>query len=119
MTRVAAHKEMKMSKPENTPPKTDTPHIGKTEPTRSRFDLPFDQWTQAARENLNRLQSTINAYWDELAAYENAMYERARAATSDLASLAQESIQYVAALSAEWRKMSIEATRKVTETFRS
>lgn len=110
-----------MSKPENTPPKTDFPKIEtpKADGPRSRFDLPFDQWTQAARENLNRLQTTINAYWDELATYENAMYERARAASADLANLAQESIQYAAALSAEWRKMGIEATRKMTDTFRS
>jgi len=95
-----------------TPPKT-------TEAPRSapRIELPFDQWAQIARDNLSRLQSQINAYWDELAGYENAMYERARAATTDLAALAQESIAYASAMTAEWRKMSVEATRRVAETF--
>lgn len=95
---------------------TDIPRADKAT-TPPRFDLPFEQWAQMARDNLTRFQSTINAYWDELASYENAAYERARAATADLAALAQESIQYVSALTAEWRKMSVEATRRVAETF--
>ena len=45
------------------------------------------------------------------------MYDRARAATTDLAALAQESIAYVSSMTAEWRKMSVEATRRVAETF--
>lgn len=94
-----------------TAPKTEAP---KSPP---RLELPFEQWQQMARDNLVRIQSTINAYWDEVAAYENAMYERARAATNDLAALAQESIQYVSAMTAEWRKMSVDATRRVAETF--
>lgn len=81
--------------------------------------LPIDQWAQVARDNASRLQQQINAYWDELAGFENAMYERARAATVDLAALAQESIAYVSALSAEFRKMSIEATRRVADSFKA
>jgi hypothetical protein len=109
-----AAKENVMSKPDPKidPPKTDIPRPQAEAP---RFDLPFEAWAQAARDNLVRLQSTVNAYWDELAGYENAMYERARAATSDLASLTQESIAYAAALTAEWRKMSIAATRRVAD----
>src|SRR5687768_16068962 len=88
-------------------PKTDIPRVDstpKTEMPKMQFpnfmkmDLPFEQWSQLARENAQRLQTTINAYWDELAGYENAMYERARAASADLANLAQESIAYVSAL---------------------
>jgi hypothetical protein len=110
-------------------PKTDIPRAAqdttpKTEPKMQmpnfmKMDLPFEQWSQLARENAQRLQTTINAYWDELAGYENAMYERARAASADLANLAQESIAYVSALSAEFRRMSIEATKRVTDTFRA
>jgi hypothetical protein len=110
---MATTKESEMTKPET---KTDIP---KTDIPRAKLDLPFDLWAQAARENLMRLQATINAYWDELASYENAMYDRARSATADLANLAQESIQYVATLSAEWRRMTLEATRRVTDSFRS
>lgn len=102
-----------MSTETKTPPKTEAPR----EKSTPRIDLPFDQWAQIARDNLVRLQSTVNAYWDELAAYENAMYERARAATTDLAALAQESIAYASSMAAEWRKMSVEATRRVAETF--
>jgi hypothetical protein len=66
-----------------------------------------------------KLQRSINGYWDELSAFENAMYERTRAASADLAALAAESIAYVSALSAEWRKMSIDATRRMAETFKA
>ena len=103
-----------MSNETKTPPKTDSVPREKTAP---RIDLPFDQWAQVARDNLTRLQSQINGYWDEVASYENAMYERARAATTDLAALAQESIAYVSSMAAEWRKMSVEATKRITETF--
>lgn len=100
------------STPETELPKMQIPNFMK-------MDLPFEQWSQLARENAQRLQTTINAYWDELAGYENAMYERARAASADLANLAQESIAYVSALSAEFRRMSVEATKRVTDTFRA
>jgi hypothetical protein len=102
-------------------PKTETPKGDRPMqfPNFMKMDLPFEQWSQLARENAQRLQTTLNAYWDELAGYENAMYERARAASADLANLAQESIAYVSALSAEFRRMSVEATKRVTDTFRA
>jgi hypothetical protein len=77
----------RMSKPEtNTSiPKTDIP---RTEIPRSA--LPHEAWVQAARDNLVRYQTAVNAYWDEIASFENAMYERARAASADLAGPAAE-----------------------------
>jgi hypothetical protein len=96
--------------------KTDIP---KTEIPKTALPPSYDAWVNAARENLQRYQTAVNTYWDEVASFENAMYERARAATADLAGLAAESIAYVAALSAEWRKMSLDATRKMTDAFKA
>jgi hypothetical protein len=67
--------------------------------------------------HFDKLQRSINAYWDELAGYENAMYERARTTTADMAGLAKDSIAYAAALTEEWRRMSLEATRRMTAAF--
>ena len=93
-------------------PKTEAP---KTEPV-----TPInEQWVHAARDNLSRLQSTINAYWDELATFENAAYERARSASADMASLASESIAYLAALTNEWRRIGIETTKRMADSFRA
>lgn len=110
-----------MTKPEN---KTTEPRTDKTEQAPPKhaampqIPIPgYDQWAAAARENLTRLQQTVNAYWDELAGYENALYDRARQASADLANLTSESIAYVAALSAEWRRMSVEATRRFADSF--
>jgi hypothetical protein len=63
--------------------------------------------------HFEKLQRSINAYWDELAGYENAMYERARTTTADLAGLAKDSIAYMSALSEEWRRQVM----KMTSTF--
>lgn len=108
----------------NETPKTDAP---RTE-TAPKFELPkfelpnaamYEQFVTAARDNMQRLQGTLNTYFDELATYENAMYARARTASQDLANLAGESIQYVASLTTEFRKMTLEATRRVTETIKA
>lgn len=112
-----------MSKTET--PKTEAP---KAETAAPKFELPkfelpnaamYEQFVAAARDNVLRMQATMNAYWDELAGYENAMYARARSASQDMANLAGESIQYVAQLTAEWRKMTVEATRRVAESFKA
>ncbi len=120
-----------MSKPETKPepPRTEIP---RTEPPKAEAKNPFgfgfpempwptpvayEQWMKAAKETFTRVQSSIQGYWDEVASYENAAYDRAKTATSDLATLATDSLAYVNALTAEWRKASVEATRRVTETF--
>jgi hypothetical protein len=72
----------------------------------------------ASMMNIDTLHRSMKAYWDEMAAFENAVYERAKAATADFAALATESMAHAAALTTEWRKMTIEATRKLTETFK-
>lgn len=114
----------KTETPKTDAPKTDAPKAEAAPKFElPKFELPnaamYEQFVAQARDNMLRLQGTMNQYWDELAGYENAMYARARAASQDLASLASESIGYVAALTTEWRKMTLEATRRVTESFKA
>jgi len=96
-----------MSKTETqTPPKTDAPKD-------AMFGLPFtpDAFAGYAREHLARL----DAWMRELSVLEEAMVTRARATTAQLAQLTQDSIDYVAQLSAEWRKLAIDVTRRAND----
>jgi hypothetical protein len=43
--------------------------------------------------------------------------QRARTAVNDLAKLASDSIGYAAQLSAEWRKMALDAGRRAADAF--
>jgi len=79
-------------------PKTETPTM--------KPETPFDQF-----------HATMTAYWNELSAFEHTAYERAKAMSADLAKLATESFTYANQLAAEWRKLGLEATRKLTEQF--
>ena len=63
------------------------------------------------QENVGRTHKLL----DELAAYEAVAVERARAAVADLARLATDSLEYGARLSAEWRKLAVDTTRRVVE----
>jgi hypothetical protein len=65
----------------------------------------------------DHLHATLTAYWSEMASFEQAAYDRARSATADLAKLANESMTYAGQLAAEWRKLGLEATKKITEQF--
>lgn len=67
---------------------------------------PFDQ-----------LHAQLAAFWSEMATFEQAAYDRAKAATADLAKLANDSFAYANQLTAEWRKVGLEATRRMTEQF--
>lgn len=111
-----------MIKPET--PKTDIP---KTESTaeqkaapRAPWDLPLpfqlptpEAFTQMMRDQIARTQSLM----EELAVYEGVAMQRARTAVHDLAKLASDSIGYASQLSAEWRKMALDAGRRAADAF--
>ena len=69
--------------------------------------------------NYETLHRSMKAYWDEMAAFENAVYERAKAATADFAALATESMAHAAALTTEWRKLTLDAAKKMSEGFKA
>jgi hypothetical protein len=91
--------------------KTETP---KTElPRDPMFGLPFtpDAFATYAREHLARME----AWMKELSSLEAAMVARARSTTAQLAQLTQDTIDYVAQLSAEWRKLAVDVTKRASD----
>jgi hypothetical protein len=51
----------------------------------------------------------------ELSTMEDAMIARARSTAQQLAQLTQDSLEYVAQLSAEWRKLAVDVTRRASD----
>ena len=111
-----------MSKPET--PKTETSNTTNTaEPKaapRAPWDLPLpfplptpEAFTQIMNDQISRTQNIM----EELAVYEGVAMQRARTAVNDLAKLASDSIGYMAQLSAEWRKMALDAGRRAADAF--
>ena len=98
----------KTEAPRTEPPKTEIP-----KPDGFFGGMPFtpDAFAAYTREHLARLE----AWMRELSALEAVMVERARATTQQLAQLTQDSLVYVAQLSAEWRKLAMEVTRKASD----
>lgn len=72
-----------------------------------------EAFTQMMRDQIERTRALV----DELAVYEGVAVQRARTAVNDLAKLAGDSIGYFAQLSAEWRKLAIDASRRAGEAF--
>jgi hypothetical protein len=111
-----------MSKPET--PKTETPnHATTAEPKaapRAPWDIPLpfalptpEAFQQMMRDQIARTQGLM----EELSVYESVAMQRARTAVNDLAKLASDSIGYAAQLSAEWRKMALDAGRRAADAF--
>lgn len=87
---------------------------------RAPWDLPLpfplptpEAFTQMMRDQIARTQGLM----DELAVYESVAVQRARTAVGDLAKLASDSIGYCAQLSAEWRKVALDAGRRAADAF--
>jgi len=79
------------------------------------FD-PMAAWTasqQAFHKMLTDAQGRAQALADEYAALEAQMISRARQAVETWAQLAQDALSYSAQLSAQARKLGIEAARKI------
>lgn len=82
-------------------------------PTAGGFD-PMEMVSRLTAENVARLQSL----YDELASWESKAYDRAKSAADQMAELANESFQYASKLTAEWRELTLEATRRSTDLLR-
>jgi len=81
------------------------------------FGLPFDpmeMWSKWTNDSLVRMQSL----YDEMASIEGKAYDRAKATSEQLADLTSESITYFTKLADEWRKITLDATRRSAEAFK-
>jgi hypothetical protein len=70
-----------------------------------------ETWTRMAKEQLARLEGLA----EQMAKLQGQHVERAQEAIDESARLMKESISYANQLGAEWRKLSLETTRKATE----
>jgi hypothetical protein len=78
------------------------------------FTFPTPEaFSQMMRDQIARTQGLM----EELAVYESVAVQRARTAVSDLAKLAGDSIGYMAQLSAEWRKVAVDAGKRAADAF--
>lgn len=82
------------------------------------FTMPFgtaaiDAWRKAAEANVARM----TGMYEMLASFEGKGVEQARQAIDEGARLMRESLDYATRMSAEWRKMSLEATRNAVEAM--
>lgn len=108
-----------MSKePTNTsiPPKADPiPGAAAANPFTS-FD-PLAAWNasqQAFHKMMTDAQGRIQSFADELATMESQMYARAKQAIETWAQLAEDALTYSAQLSAQARRLGLEAARKMS-----
>ncbi len=74
-----------------------------------------DAWTKMTQEALGRMQ----AFYDEMAALEGKAYTRAKQTSEQLSALAADTLTYMTELAAEWRKVTLEATRRGAEMLRA
>lgn len=70
-------------------------------------------WAKLTQEQLDR----VNSLWGEVAEVEGRAYERARQAFEEADALSREYVKYLADLSAEWRRMFLDTTRRAADAL--
>jgi len=71
----------------------------------------LDVWTKMTSEQIARMDQMA----DQLHKLNGQAVEKAREAIDETARLMKESISYATALSTEWRKITVDATKKAAE----
>jgi hypothetical protein len=75
------------------------------------------QMTELFQRQITESMGRMSAGFEELAKMEHQATEHARTALTDLARVSQEGLNQATALSAEWRKLSLEAFHKGAALF--
>lgn len=88
-----------------------------TKPAASIFALPALFGAEGAQRALHDGVERARAFWDEYARLEAQGLTHGRAMLTEGARMAGESLGYASLLTAEWRKLSLEATRRTLEFF--
>ena len=76
------------------------------------FD-PMTVFGKLAEDHMAR----VGALYEQLGTWEASATERATATIGQLSSMTSETLAYASALSAEWRKLTLEATRRGAAMF--
>ncbi len=71
----------------------------------------LDLWVKATQEQTARMEQMA----EQLQEAQGQAVERSREAIDETARLMKESLSYAVQLSTEWRKITLEATKKATE----
>jgi len=79
----------------------------------SPIETSLSIWAKLTQEQVDRL----NSLWGELAEVEGRAYDRARQAFEEAESLSREYVKYVSDLSAEWRRMILDSTRRTADAL--
>ena len=72
----------------------------------------LDMWTKATKDHLDRMEQL----GEQLSKAQGQGVERAQQAIDESAKLMKESMTYALNLSREWQKLSLEMTKKATES---
>ena len=105
---------MNEQKTETETPKATNPFAAAQNPF-AAFADPMTAWTQAQaqfQKLMTESMTRAQAWSDEYVALESQMFTRANTAIDTFAQLAKDSIAYSAQLSAQARKLSVEATKR-------
>jgi DNA-binding transcriptional regulator GbsR (MarR family) len=71
-----------------------------------------NQFTEQFKKSMDEQMARMEAVQQEMASLEKKNMEQMQRNMQEMARLFQEGLQYSAQLSAEWRKMSLEAARR-------
>jgi methyl-accepting chemotaxis protein len=82
-----------------------------TEKTVSQVREAQSAWKKAVDDHISRTESAFG----EIARMQEQGLEQSRNAVDEMAKLTKDSINYYAQLSAEWRKLTLEATKKAVD----
>jgi len=76
-------------------------------------ELGLGMWAKLTQEHIGR----FNSLWSEVAEVEGRAYDRARQAFEEADALSREYVKYVGELSAEWRRMLLDTTRRTADAL--
>lgn len=88
-----------------------------TKPAASPFALPAMFGAEGVQRALHDGVERTKALWDEYARLEAQGLAHSRTMVAEGAKMVGETLGYAAQLTAEWRKLSLEATRRALEMF--
>jgi outer membrane receptor for monomeric catechols len=71
----------------------------------------LETWAKLTQEGVSRMQ----ALFDELAKLEAKQYEATRTAADEMTKLVGDTFSYANQMTSEWRKLTLEATRRSSE----
>lgn len=84
-----------------------------SEKTTSQAQQFKDTWTKMVDDHVVR----ITGAWDEAAKVEAKGLEQAASAIDELAKIQKETLNYFGNLTAEWRKLGLDATKRTADFF--